>query len=363
MFLPLLMYSGAGRYILTTENKRKIIKMAQAQEILLHTLPLGALIIYNNLQNVKYNEELEEAVKAIFPLSAILTLIELFYGICQTARGEKPEVIPETKKSRISGKFIKSFGFCTVLLTVVVIVIPLSVYEELACQKHYFVDEQNLCKSCTLYFGDECIECESSAKCSVCKSGYFFALEDDPVRGIVAATEKRCRPCQENFGQYCTACTQNECTASISSSSFINASTGSVIECSSIPNCVPDSCDSEGCTECTKGYYLDDSSRECHSCSSAITHCEECSSGTQCTKCSAPFWQPGSSGSCVCDPNGKLGVVLNESTGACECENPTEFMHETHGCHNCNYLLPGCTSCETVRWDTGIPLDSTRLGQ
>ena len=31
-------------------------------------------------------------------------------------------------------------------------------------------------------------------------------------------------------------------------------------------------------------------------------------------------------------------------------------MHATAGCQECSYLAPGCKTCETVPWNTGIPL-------
>ena len=37
-------------------------------------------------------------------------------------------------------------------------------------------------------------------------------------------------------------------------------------------------------------------------------------------------------------------------------------MHEKFGCHSCNYLIPGCSGCSQVNWNSGIELDSTRLG-
>ena len=37
-------------------------------------------------------------------------------------------------------------------------------------------------------------------------------------------------------------------------------------------------------------------------------------------------------------------------------------MHYRFGCHTCSYLIPGCTSCSQVKWNTGIGLDGNRLG-
>ena len=47
LLLP-AMYAGSGRHLMTQNGKRSIIKVAQVQEFILHTLPLGALIFYNS---------------------------------------------------------------------------------------------------------------------------------------------------------------------------------------------------------------------------------------------------------------------------------------------------------------------------
>lgn len=46
--LPLMMYAGSARALLTFDNKRKFIKVAQMQELILHTAPMCALIWFNN---------------------------------------------------------------------------------------------------------------------------------------------------------------------------------------------------------------------------------------------------------------------------------------------------------------------------
>ena len=55
--MPFMMYAGTGRLMLTADNKRKIIKISQVQEFFLHTLPLGGLIMYNNMQEVVHSED------------------------------------------------------------------------------------------------------------------------------------------------------------------------------------------------------------------------------------------------------------------------------------------------------------------
>ena len=84
--LPFMIYAGAGRYMLTFDGKRKYIKIAQIQEIVLHTIPLGCLIWYNNRQEIKYSDDLYLAMQIFFTLSFFSTLIELvFYYFMKVA--------------------------------------------------------------------------------------------------------------------------------------------------------------------------------------------------------------------------------------------------------------------------------------
>ena len=53
--MPFLIYAGAGRQMLTFDNKRRIIKISQVQELILHTLPVGGLIVYNNTKEIEYD--------------------------------------------------------------------------------------------------------------------------------------------------------------------------------------------------------------------------------------------------------------------------------------------------------------------
>ena len=66
LILPFAMYSGGAKHILNVDNKRKFIKVTQIQEIILHTIPLGALIWYNNSTDIVYDETLDIVVKICF---------------------------------------------------------------------------------------------------------------------------------------------------------------------------------------------------------------------------------------------------------------------------------------------------------
>ncbi len=41
--------------MLTGDNKRRLIKVSQVQELILHTIPLAALIMYNNGTDIAYD--------------------------------------------------------------------------------------------------------------------------------------------------------------------------------------------------------------------------------------------------------------------------------------------------------------------
>ena len=79
VLLAFFMYAGAARLMLTFDNKRKYIKIAQVQELVLHTIPIGALIWYNNTTDIQYSEEVDLAVKITFIASLSLTLAETVY--------------------------------------------------------------------------------------------------------------------------------------------------------------------------------------------------------------------------------------------------------------------------------------------
>ena len=77
LMLP-AMYAGAGRHLITFDGKKKFIKIAQVQELLLHTVPLCALIFYNSsADSVHYHEAVDTTAKVFFCISLALNLIEI----------------------------------------------------------------------------------------------------------------------------------------------------------------------------------------------------------------------------------------------------------------------------------------------
>ena len=100
-----------------------------------------------------YDESLKLATRIVFSASLILTLIEIIYFYCQKVRGENLEVDTRTQKPFLSESFARGFGFLMVILTAAAVIVGLSSFDEQGCQDIWFVDEENICKSCQLYFG------------------------------------------------------------------------------------------------------------------------------------------------------------------------------------------------------------------
>ena len=137
------------------------------------------------------------------------------------------------------------------------------------------------------------------------------------------------RLCLECDSQGCTKC---------SAGFFI--SNGVCTSCEMIVGCRPGFCSSnKGCTECSIGYYLDDGM--CKSCSSAISGCSQCRSSDVCTQCASQFLTI-NQGKCVCRA-GSPNQYTDPDTGACLCN--SGFYMTSSGCLTCNYLIPGCSSC------------------
>lgn len=46
--MPAVIYAGLGRLVVLSEKKTTVAHFSMAQELFLHTLPLGYLVLYNN---------------------------------------------------------------------------------------------------------------------------------------------------------------------------------------------------------------------------------------------------------------------------------------------------------------------------
>ena len=96
----------------------------------MHTLPVAGLIEYNNTRDIPHNETLEHVIKAAFRLCALLTIIEMCFFYCSKATGVNPEINQQTNKPHAKNKFVRGFGFCSILLTAVAVVVGVFAFKD-----------------------------------------------------------------------------------------------------------------------------------------------------------------------------------------------------------------------------------------
>lgn len=156
LMMPFLIYSGAGRMLLTVENKRKVIKVSQLQELFFHTVPIGGLIAYNNSTDIEYDETLDLLTKISFGALCFLTLIEIIAFYSMKAKGKNPEIVKKTGKPRVGTNSAQRIGIISVLLCIVAIVVGIFAFSEQNCGSTWFLSNDYLCKDCSLLLGSQC---------------------------------------------------------------------------------------------------------------------------------------------------------------------------------------------------------------
>ena len=132
----------------------------------MHTLPLGGLIWYNNTTEIVYDETIDSLAKGLFVASLALNLIEIIvYYIYKVTgknlelqtKGSPPKTVPRMKKSTV-----KLLGVCNVLICVICIALGTHLFDEKNCLDRWFVAEDVLCKDCVVYYGEECLACNTT---------------------------------------------------------------------------------------------------------------------------------------------------------------------------------------------------------
>lgn len=166
-------------------------------------------------------------------------------------------------------------------------------------------DTSSSCQEC----GSNCATCltNGGGKCDTdgCDSGYYYDI-----------TNEVCTLCISNCG---TCSTGTTCDSNGCDSTFYrnDAST-----CTTCPSFCSTCVDSDGCTACQTGYYLDDSGN-CQSCS-VLSNCAACSSATTCTTCNDGYYK------------------LTNDAGGVECTACID------GCAKCS-AADSCDTCESQR--------------
>jgi len=152
--MPFMIYSGAGRHMLTLDKKRSVIKISQVQELILHTLPIGGLIVYNNTKEIEYDETLDLVVQILFLMSASLTMLEIlvFYGY--KCAGNNIEVQKSTGNPKVERATFFKIGIFSVLACVGAICVGIFVFKEQNClPDKWYIEDHAICSSCVVKFG------------------------------------------------------------------------------------------------------------------------------------------------------------------------------------------------------------------
>ena len=194
--LPLIVYGGFGRSVMMYEKRSTLLLMSHAQELLLHTLPLG-LIIYINV-----NELQKVTVLDIFSFAFLgANVVEVFIETCvlrlyenwqinlelRGSMKSQPRTVDLFKVSIVSGLFLMAS-----------IMVGFFAVPKGKCIQGQFL-ENNICKKCVTYVDPSCVACSNRFACDECQVGYF---------GI----DKDCISCKQRFGEMCLECTAGGCT-------------------------------------------------------------------------------------------------------------------------------------------------------
>ena len=146
--MPVILYCGFGRALIASEKKSVILQVAYAQEILLHTLPLGMLLIQNNLELEKISNF------DIVCLSVLGTnLVQVFIEIVLSKIYENVHINLELRQAMksltrvedlIKISLVCAFFFSTTLL------VGLFAFEDQGCVRGFF-EENSICKDCKAF--------------------------------------------------------------------------------------------------------------------------------------------------------------------------------------------------------------------
>ena len=108
--------------MLTYDNKRKFIKISQIQELILHTIPLGALIWYNNTTDIEYDDSLDTMIKVVFIMSLVFNLGEIVTFYFFKVTGNNIELTKTEPRRAKTGHFsVRMIGFCSIMLAAIAI--------------------------------------------------------------------------------------------------------------------------------------------------------------------------------------------------------------------------------------------------
>lgn len=75
LILPIVAFGGFGRIVIIPSDKKNFVTFCSFMECFLHTLPLGMLIVYNNIEMDKW-EDFDYVTVALLGTNLLQILVE-----------------------------------------------------------------------------------------------------------------------------------------------------------------------------------------------------------------------------------------------------------------------------------------------
>jgi len=216
--MPVVIYAGLGRLVVLSERKTTVGQFSIAQELFLHTLPLGYLVDYNN-SIVRKPREIDDFVTYSIYASIGQILIEVIVLKLAQSVNNNLERRPALKSTTRCDDLLRVF-VVSCIFTCLSLLLGVFAFANQGCIEGNFV-ENGFCKSCADVVDVNCEKCDDRFECKQCRIGYF-------------GLDRQCIPCLNRFGRTCQQCTAGGC--SVCSEGFF-VSYGQCEECRFIEHC------------------------------------------------------------------------------------------------------------------------------
>jgi hypothetical protein len=228
VLLPIVIFGGFGRNVTISEKRSTLLLLAHAQEILLHTFPLGLILILN------FRELKKVTILDFISISLLAAnIFEIFLEMCVLKLYENVKINLELRNAmKSANRTIDLFkvSIVSILFLAAGVLLAILAVPQGECIRGQFM-ENNMCKMCKTYVDPFCVSCTSRFACDECLDGYF-------------GVDKDCIPCKERFGDQCEECTAGGCTK-CKPENFIRY--GQCVNCRFMPGCASDQCFEDGC--------------------------------------------------------------------------------------------------------------------
>jgi len=160
--MPAVIYAGLGRLVVLSDRKTTVGQFSLAQELFLHTLPLGYLVNFNNLL-VQKPREIDDYVRYAIYASLGQMCCEMLILKFAQAVNHNLERRTAIKSTTRCDDLLRVF-IVAVLLTSTSFLLGLYAFANQGCIEGSFV-ENGFCKSCSDFVDINCEKCDDRFEC------------------------------------------------------------------------------------------------------------------------------------------------------------------------------------------------------